>query len=483
VKLWTARPLAWLCCLLIVIPPWQPSALNSPVTALALDGSGRLYIGQDATLSEAEAIGATITVSRSADLRRGTIRAILPTAAGIFIVSEDGLSLLDLNLNPLDFAAGGGQRVIAIGNRVYVAALAAGVRVYEVANGRLIALGRVQTGGAAEDIGGINNDTVWVAERDQGFRLYDLRNPNQPIVTLWAKELAPARRLLLSQNRLLAGYANKVALLDVSDLRAPRLLNEVTLGEPTAHAGTLVLETDTSGTRAVIGRVAQGGADFIVYDTANLSTLAELARYGEGGAGEHLALRATDIFTGSERYGLRWLQRRDRAVQVIAEYAADLERIPCGDKTPVNPQPANLSIVPKTAQLTLRWGAECRSRAYLLKIDGQPDRQLTTTEFTLENPPELLRWQVIALDGAQGELQIAGERWQVELERGGLIAPPSPLPAENTLYVAPVTAFLDTPGGVLITTCAALLIGLGVIVGGAYLIGVWAERRRDDLPL
>ncbi len=463
--------LSVLLSILLLLPNAQPSLLNSPVTALALGGNAQLYIGQEDGLSEATAIGSVISITRSVALNQGTIRAILPTAANILVLSENGLSLLDASLNVLDFASGGGQRMIGVGNRVYVAALAAGIRVYEIANGKLQLSGRVQTGGAAEDVSAITDNAVWVAERDQGFRLYDLRNPQQATVTLWAKELAPARRLLIAQNHLLVGYANKVALLDVSNLKAPQLLNEVVLGENTAFAGTMLLD----GTRAIIGRVAQGGADFIVYDTANLTTLAELARFGEGGAGEHIVARGGDLFSGSERYGLRWLQIKDRAIRIVAQYAADPERIPCGDKTPVHPQPANLSIQPKANRITLSWSAECLSRAYILKIEGQPERQLTTTEFTLDNPPELLHWQVVALDG---ERRIEGASWQVEFERSGLLAIPSALPAERSLYVAPVTAFLDTPGGVLLITCAALLIGLGVIVGGAVLIGSWSERRR-----
>jgi hypothetical protein len=452
----------------------QTSPLNSPVTALALGGNGQLYIGQETILSEATALGNTLTLSRSVDLKRGTIVAIAPTGSDLLVLSEDGLSLLDASFNTLNVIPGGGQRLTLVGNRVYVAALFAGVRVFEIMpTKQLQLLGVVKTGSAAEDVSASADAAVWVAERDQGVRLYDLRNPLQPIVTLWAKELVPARRLLVLPNRLLVGYANKVALLDVAELRSPRLLGEITLDETTAFAGILRYD----GTRVMIGRVGQSGTDFIVYDTANLTTLAELARFGETGAGEHLVLRNTDVFLGSERYGLRWVQLKDRAVRVVAQYPADPDRIPCGDKTPIHPEPPNLSMQPNTGRLTLRWSAQCLSRAYLLKIEGQADRQLTTTEFTLDKPPELLHWQVIALEGDQ---HLPGERWQVELERAGLIASPSPLPVANTLYVAPVGAFLDTPGGVLLATCAASLVGLGVIVGGALLIGAWSARWRAE---
>lgn len=446
-------------------------SLAAGVTALASEGT-RLFIGQESTLTEAAITSNGATPIRALDLGRGAIRAIQTIPGGLLILSEDGLTLFDsTRFTALDYAAGGGQRLTTSGNRVYVAALGAGLRIYEQNAGKLTKLAQFPTGGAAEDVSSAPDNRVWVAERDQGVRLYDLRNPLQPVVLLWSRDLQPARRVLYSNNRLILGYGGQIALINVANVSSPRLIKAVSLGSQSAVAGSLTL----TGERLYVGRTDQTGADVIVYEMGALGSLTEVARYGDSGAGDHLSVSGAALWIGSERDGLRQLRIAGNALESVAHYPANPEAFVCDNQTPVNPIPANFSLLPARDSVTLRWAAECPASAYLVRISGQAEQRVTIPKITISNLPDVFDWQVVAVDP---QARSEGEVWRLEVARDGLLIDPPGMRRDQVLYIPTVTAFFETPTGVLVGSVGLLVIGLVVVIIGAALIGSWSQRRQ-----
>ncbi len=449
----------------------QVSTLHAPVTALAVDGE-RLLLGQGALLVEAAISPATLAITRSLDLKRGAIRAIIPFKGGLLILSEDGLTALDAANSVLEYVPGGGQRLALRGSRVYVAALAAGIRIYTFDGSKFKLAGRIAAI-TAEDMAAEGANGLWVAEGDQGVRLYDLTDPAKPIVRFWSANVKPAHLVRVSGARLFLGYADKLALLDTTTLKAPRLLSEITLSGEMPSVADLIVQRSS----VLVGRVDQSGADVLLVDLTNPKAMKISAQVGSGGLGERIGLHGNDeVFVGSERGGLQRVQLMGGALQVSTTWEVSAADKSCVDLTPLNPQPANLAAIPPTESLTLKWSAACPTSHYEVQINGQSVGSVDKPEYTLAPGTDAIRWQVIALSESGA---VAGPSWSFELQREGYLGTPQAPHAEAILYTPPRAALsLQTPAAVIAATCAAVLIGLLVIVVGAVAISAWFERRR-----
>ncbi len=451
-------------------------ALDRPVTALAVqtapDGD-RLLIGQGTMLTEAALVPDDLQPGRTLDLKHGAIRSILSQKDGLLVLSEDGLTALDANWRQTDFVPGGGQRLAMHGNLVYMAALEAGVRLYMFEGGRFKRLPVLQTTGPAEDIAPEGATWLWVAEGAHGLRLYDLTNPAAPSLIAWTDSLVPAHLVRVYLTQLFLGYGSRLALLDTTNFKAPRMVSDIALGGDTTFAGDLV----RSQSLVAVGRIATSGADVLLFDYATPRAPREVGHTGTDGGGESLALRGTDLFSGSERAGLRRTAITPDSLTEVRAWAAIPDSLPCDQQTPVNPQPANLGEWDATGPLILRWTAQCPAASYEIRVEGQTAGRVTGEEFTLVPRGDVINWQVIALD-RDGQPAAEGPRWTFEIRSEGWSADPKPLRLDNLLYRAPpVLIAVDTPGGLLLASCASLAIGLLVIVLGALAISAWAERR------
>jgi hypothetical protein len=388
------------------------------------------------------------------------------------VLSEDGLTTLDVNGAVIDFMRGGGHRLAVKNGRVYVAALKAGVRLLKVdAAGRLTRLGTIRTLGPAADLAPEGDNWLWVAEGDSGVRLYDAANPAAVSVLLWLGNLTPATVVRVAPTRIVVGHGNQVSILDTLNIRAPRLLSTYFLEGSTARVGDLLIQ----GSRVTIGRTDTAGADVAVLDMSNVKAAALVASFGEGGAGEQLVWHGDDLFIGSGRLGLRRVRFGAGNPVLVAAWEPLGPVSPCPVSVPGNPQPPNLGEAP-AGPVTLNWTAACHPAAYELQIDGTPAARLDAPIYTFSPQRGLTTWQVTAIDSAGN--RAPGPAWTFEsLVDGWLAAPPGASQAA-LLYTPPLDIRPQTPGALLATACAALLVGLLVIVGGAWLIWGWAERRR-----
>ncbi len=450
---------------------WQPSPLNGSVSALVVDAD-RLLIGQNSRLTITTITPNDLSTLKTIDLQKGAIRAIASSKTGTLILTEQGLTALDSAYNVMDFAAGGGQHMAIKGNRVYVAALQAGVRVYVFEGGKLKLLGHIETKTAAENVAAEGANWLWVAEGEQGIRLYDLTDPARASVLFWSANLQPARLVRVNGTRLYLGYANRVAVLDTINIKAPRLLGEFALGSDTAFV------SDLSLTRSdlLVGLIDQGGADVLRLDISNPKAIREIGRSGSTGSGDHLAVHSDDLFIGSERGGLRRFGLTGSALTPIIAWNAVPDAAPCTDLTPLDPQPANLSEIQSGAAVTLHWNTACPAERYEVRFNGQRLATVDKPEYILKSTTASVAWQIVAMSGSQSA---EGARWSFDIEGGGLLAEPQTPRAETILYKpARPVIILQSPAAVLIATCAALLIGLFVIVVGAAMIGAWFEKRR-----
>src|SRR5258708_15553236 len=157
-------------------------------------------------------------------------------------VGEGGLAAVDRNGKVRDFVAGGGQTLAVNQDRVYVVALKAGVRMLRVdAAGKLSPIGTIKTRGAARDVAPEGTSLVWVAEDDQGVRLYDVHDPQVPTVITWLGGVVPAAIVRIGPARLYAGYGGKLALLDTVDLKMPRPLRIFPLKGTNPALGAMLL--------------------------------------------------------------------------------------------------------------------------------------------------------------------------------------------------------------------------------------------------
>lgn len=454
----------------------QVLVLHGPVTALAVEGD-QLLIGQGDQLLSADITPRDLFVTKTVDIHRGAIRAIAATKNGLLILSESGLTALDAAYGMTDFAAGGGQRMIVRGNRVYVASLQAGVTIYTVESGKLQQIGHIETKGSAEDLTAEGSNWLWVAEGDQGFRLYDLTNPAQPIVLFWSANLQPARLIRVSGTWLYLSYANRLAILDTTNIREPRLMGEFALGGEAAFAGDMLITR--SG--LIVGRVDVNGADVLLLDVSDPRVIREMARSGENGSGDHIVLHGNDLFSASERSGFQRFHMVASALTSIAAWKAESNASQCADAQPINPQPANLSKISVDSSRTVRWDVTCPAKHYEVWINGEYTATVDKPEYTLKNdfPPNstAVNWQVVVLNGSE---KVQGPRWSFDFERVGFLTSPQALNLSSILYTPPHPIIvLGSPLAVLAATCAAILLGLLIVIVGASLISAWFERRRQ----
>ena len=451
------------------------TALNRPVTALFVAGD-HLLIGQGAALVEAQITPTALTVIRTSDLQHGAIRAITAINGAILILSEDGLSTWDASGGVSSFTAGGGQRIATRGDRVYVAALNAGVTIYKFdasGAGKLKLLGHVDT--SAEDIAPDGTNWLWVASGAHGLRLYDLTDPANPVVLSDNSSYVPARLVRVSGTRLYLGYANKLAVFDTVNVKAPRVLSETELGINTASVGDVLIEQN----QVIAGRVDITGSDVLLMDASNPAVLREVAHVGDAGSGDRLALHGGDLFVGSERLGLQRVRVEVTALTHLQSWDVS-EAPPCTDFTPRDPQPANLSQIAPDTQVTLSWRVACPAAHYAIEINGV--RAAVTDQasypFTLQNAQTV--WRVIPLDAQNQPIsQVTSAAWSFEMQREGYLITPQPPKLDALLYKPPLIQ-IDTqsPTVIVAGTCIAVAIGFVIIVIGAAAIGAWFDRRR-----
>lgn len=446
--------------------------LRGPVTALYLEGS-HLWIGQGPVLVEATITADSVYPVAALDVGRHDIRAIASWRTITFVLSEDGLTTLDAQRRVLDYAEGGGQRLLVQNGRVFVAALDAGVRLLKFdASGKLTRLGLVRTLGPANDLAAQGGNRLWVAEGTAGIRLYDTRNPQTPEVLASLDSLTPATLLRNDGSRLYAGHGNRLTVLDVGNVQSPLALGTLTLDGRDARIADLLIR----GSRAYIGRLDAGGADVVSVDVSNGTAIRPVAAFGSDGGGERLALYDSDLLIGSGRFGLRRVRFGNATPVLVADWEPLARSAPCSLAMPTDPQPANLGTVPG-GPVTLRWKIGCEPSAIQVQINGTPVAPLDGFSYRFVPHTALTTWQVTVLDSAGRRLD--GPRWTFESSTDGWLATPARSPRSDLLYTPPSILF-DTraPGFIGLVVCAALGAGLSILAGAAWLVGSFAQRRR-----
>jgi hypothetical protein len=227
-----------------------------------------------------------------------------------------------------------------------------------------------------------------------------------------------------------------------------------------------------------VGRIESSGPDFVILDLSKPTSATVSERFGTSGTGERLALHGDDLFVGSGRAGLRRLQFLAGKPQLVATWEALGSVEPCTVGAPVMPQPANLSETSNNP-ITLSWKSACGPVAYELRIDGTAVATVEAPTYAFAPRHEITTWQVTAID-AEGH-RATGPEWTFETRRDGLVNAPAQPPSQTLLYVPPpVVVELKSPASVVAATCGAAIVGLVVIVAGAWAIGAWSERRARD---
>ncbi|GEM_PF-1045211 len=451
------------------------ASLQGPVTALYLEGN-RLWIGQGSMLVEAIIAADNVYPVAALNVGRHDIRAITTWFGITFVLSEDGLTTLDGQRKVLDYAQGGGQRMVVQDGRVFVAALHAGVRILKVdTSGRLTRLGILSTSGPANDLAVQGAHDLWVAEGTAGLRRYDTRSLETPEVLASLGGLAPATLVRSNGARLYVGYANRLTVLDTSDVQTPLVLGSIALDEPDARIADLLIQ----GSRVYLGRLGTGGADILSVDLSDLAAIRPLAAFGSDGAGERLALFGDDLLVGSGRFGLRRVRFGGVSPVQIAAWGPVAQSALCLP-VPADPQPPNLSTVPD-GPVTLRWAMGCDPAAIQVQVNGTPVAPLDSSSYRFVPHTALTTWQVTVLDAAGR--RIDGPRWTFESAADGWLATPVHPPNGNLLYTSPAI-FIDThsPGFAGLLLCGALGIGLSVMIGTVWLLGSLTQRRSSRQP-
>jgi hypothetical protein len=444
--------------------------IRGPVTALRTDGE-HLLIGQGSTLVTTRVGADDLQVIRAVDLQRHDLRAIAVNERITLVLSEDGLTTLNESGKTLDFVRGGGQRLAVWADRVYIAALGAGVRILKInAAGKLSRLGTFPTLGPAVDLAAEGDAWLWVAEGESGVRLYDTSNPDPPKVLTWLGDLKPATVIRVNGPRLIVGYGSRLSVLDTLDVRAPRLLSTVDL-DADARVGDVLIQ----GSRAYLGRIESGGADVVTLDLSNLQSVTPRSAFGTSGAGEALALHGDDLFIGSGRQGLRRVRFKTAQPELVATWESVPPSKTCTSAAPVLPQPPNLGEVPQ-GQVMLSWKSGCGALSYDLRIDGTLAATVNTPAYTFTPRHGITTWQVSAVDAAGNRVQ--GPLWRFEALTDGWLSAPARAPLTTLLYTPPpVLLELRSPGAVLAATCVAVATGLLIVVAIAWAVGTWSERR------
>ncbi|MFN7211259.1 MAG: hypothetical protein ACK4P1_12860, partial [Aggregatilineales bacterium] len=294
----------WLCAL------WRGASLRAqaelpraPISALWSDGA-RLLIGQGGALFEVAPTADRLVVRWQIGLGRGALQALAVCPPFTFVLSADGVSVLDSERRERAFAAGGGHRLACNGDQIWVAALSAGVRRYRVSSeGRLSALEPLRTTAPAHDVVASGATAFWVAEGVEGVRRYDLEG----IARLWLNTFTPAQALRESADKLYIGHGGQLSILS--------------LGEPLRLIGSATLTPD----------------DAIVFELIG-AQLRIVGQFGEDGDGARLAALGADVFVvGGGAF--TWLRFTEATPRLITTWSAAPPQ--CALNVPTDPQPAD----------------------------------------------------------------------------------------------------------------------------------------------
>ncbi|MBE2194736.1 MAG: hypothetical protein IAE83_11230 [Anaerolinea sp.] len=447
----------------------QESRLHAPITALWAD-SDRLYVGQAETLLIARISPNSLEVERQIALNRGEIRDLYANEHYLFVLTESGLASLDLGGTLIDFVVGGGYHLSLSGDRVYVAALAAGVRLYFVGEtGLLVEAGTLQVPGKAFAVQPTQADQIWVAEGENGLKLYEGPHAwgSLPLVTI--PDILPVYALSQNAHLLYALNSETLFQVDVSLPRNPRLLNQFPLNPPLVSSPEgSVGSLWTSDTLALIGRF---GTEALKVDLTLTSSAISLL-----GAGEAIAVSGADVFISSSQMGLRRLKLEgvNGNAGHTWEIAASAEICAPSLAQPVDNGTAQSPIL-------LTWQAGCGSthevwvNGTLAGVVDTPDPTPTYT-FTYHPTVSMVAWQVVTVDsqGGRGESPL----WRFEANPDNWTALPVPLPIGD--LERPILTTVS-PTTLLMLTCAVSMSGLGIIVAAAWWLGVRAQRRSETL--
>ncbi len=462
--------LLWLWAMLQSTPvSGQAELPRMPISALWSDGT-RLLIGQGSTLSEVVPTADRLLIGWQIGIGRGALQAISVCAPFTFVLSADGLSVLDAKQRERAFARGGGHRMACSSDQVWVAALGAGVRRYRVsAEGRLTALEPLRTAAPAYDVTPSGTASFWVAEGTQGVRRYDLDGR----ALLWLNAFAPAQVVREQDNMLYIGHGAQLSILTLGG--QPRMLGSATLVPSDAALADLLIV----GSRIYAGRqhASRSGPSVLAFELSGAG-LRLSGEFGQNGDGARLGAVGRELFVvGSSTFA--WLRLIEATPRVIMEWSAVVPR--CTLNAPTDPQPADGAQVPD-GNMTFQWRASC-AESFELWLDGvliaavppthapEAERPLHSYTFWLREGTH--RWQVIALD-ANGA-RLASPVWRVTVFSEGLLSTLS-APRRELLYQPPPLA-VQTLGEALALLGAAVCGGLSIVILAAWWLGMRAQRR------
>jgi hypothetical protein len=439
-----------------------------PISALWSDGT-RLLIGQGSTLSEVTPKDERLLIRWQIGLGRGALQAFAVCAPFIFVLSADGLSVLDAERRERAFAHGGGHRLACTADQVWIAALGAGVRRYRVAaDGRLSALPSIQA--VAQDVTASGADAFWVAERELGVRRYNLNGEAQ----LWLNAFTPAQVVRERDGKLFIGYGARLSILSLGAL--PQAIGAAALIPDDAELTDLLIV----GSRIYASRQHSSGrgASLIVFELSAANVLRLVAQFGDDGNGARLGALGAELFIVSSS-AFTWLRFEQETPRVIATWSAVLPH--CAPNAPTDPQPSDGAQV-RDGRLRLAWRASC-AESFELWLDGallatvlpldDTESERPLHDYTVTLDEGVHRWQVVAL-GADGA-RAASPIWRVYVASEGLLSTPS-APSGSLLY-QPSFAVRTLADAIVILSAAACG-GLLLVIAAAWWLGRRAQQRQ-----
>ncbi len=460
----------WLCALWRGAPLHAQAELpRAPISALWSDGA-RLLIGQGGALFEVAPTADRLVVRWQIGLGRGALQALAVCPPFTFVLSADGVSVLDSERRERAFAAGGGHRLACNGDQVWVAALSAGVRRYRVsAEGRLSALEPLRTTAPAHDVVASGANAFWVAEGVEGVRRYDLEG----IARLWLNTFVPAQALRESAGKLYIGHGGQLSILSLGE--PLRLIGSATLTPDDA----IISDLAVVGERVYVGRrhASGRGAALIAFELIG-AQLRIVGQFGEDGDGARLAALGADVFVvGGGAF--TWLRFTEAAPRLITTWSPVPSQ--CALNVPTDPQPPDDGQV-RAGVVSLAWRASC-AESFELWLDGALIATLSPAQDVASERPlhsyaaqlseGVHRWQVIAL-GADGA-RLASPIWRFNAISEGLLGT-LPAPRRALLYQPPPFA-ARTLGEALALLAAACCSGLLIVIAAAWWLGARAQRR------
>lgn len=178
---------------------------------LAAEGDGlvRLHVEADGSLTPVFRF--SLGYGAVLDLVAGPAALYALTESGIVTLTPDGSAVRG-------FTPGGGQACAAWGDRLVVAARAAGVRLYRLdADGFPHFDQLIRTAGSVQHVAFTESGRLAVADGRGGLRLYDLSDPARPLLIGVLGEVAPAERVAAEDGRVLVASGSMLYLVDTSN--------------------------------------------------------------------------------------------------------------------------------------------------------------------------------------------------------------------------------------------------------------------------